>query len=87
VITMTRQENSSPHSLFQIDLVNMGSNAVDVAIEFQVSTGSVTTYVAGKGLKNDARNLKQAVYTSIPLNIYQHFSHPPLPQKKDSWKD
>jgi hypothetical protein len=54
-----------PYSFFEFRITNTGTSSVDAAIAFQIPTGSVPTFVSGKGIQSSASDaLNRAVYAS-----------------------
>jgi uncharacterized protein (DUF608 family) len=53
-----------PYAFFQLLVTNTAATTVDVAIALQAGLSAATTYVTGKGIKNDDGALKRAVYAS-----------------------
>jgi hypothetical protein len=51
-----------PYAFFQISATNTGADPVDIAVAFQAVTWEIPVYVAGRGMKNDAGDFKQALY-------------------------
>lgn len=56
---------SLPYAFFEFTLTNTAATAVDAAVAFQIPTGSVPVWVAGKGIQStDANALNRAVYAT-----------------------
>jgi hypothetical protein len=54
-----------PYAFFEFKVTNTASTAVDAAVAFQIPTGSVPVFVAGKGIQSTGANaLNRAVYAS-----------------------
>lgn len=53
-----------PYAFFQIQVTNTNAQSANIAVALQASLTAATTYVAGKGMKNDDVALKRAVYAS-----------------------
>jgi hypothetical protein len=54
-----------PYAFFEFKLTNTGSSKVDAAVAFQIPTGSVPVWVAGKGIQSTGANaLNRAVYAT-----------------------
>jgi uncharacterized protein (DUF608 family) len=51
-----------PYAFFQITLKNTGSVSVDAAVAFMGDLTAATTFVQGKGIKNEDGTLKRAIY-------------------------
>jgi len=54
-----------PYAFFEFKVTNTGTSSVDAAIAFQIPTGSVPVWIAGKGMQSTAANaLNRAVYAA-----------------------
>ena len=53
-----------PYAFYQITITNTTSASIDVSVALQASLTTATTFVSGKGIKNDDGVFKRAVYAA-----------------------